>query len=91
MIFGWEPFWSYIQSYPIITFYPSRFHATLKYTPATGGGCELDDENRMPSHRGLLSVILGEIRGIPGINKLKRMRFDGFETFGSYVISVFLC
>jgi hypothetical protein len=90
MIFGWEPFWSCINLIFIITFYPSRFHATSKYTPATGGGCVLGDENRMPSHRGLFAVILGKIRGNPGIYKLKCVLFDGFETFCGYVISIFL-
>ena len=51
----------------------------------------LSNENRMPSHRCLFAVILGKIRRNPGIYKLKCVVFDGFETFGGYVISVFLC
>ena len=62
----------------------------LDTTSTKCGGCELDDENRMPSHRGLFSVILGKIKGNSGIYKLKCVLFDGFETFGGNLIPVFL-
>jgi hypothetical protein len=61
----------------------------LNAPPATGGGGMLGDEKRMPSHRGLFSVILGKIKGNPGIYKLKCVLFDGFETFGGNLIPVF--
>ena len=47
-------------------------------------------EYRMPSHRCFITIILGKIRGNPGIYKLEYMLFDGFETFGDDVISIFL-
>jgi hypothetical protein len=61
----------------------------LDTSSATGGSCMLGNEYRMPSHRCLLAIISGKIRGNPGIYKLKCVLFDGFETFGGYVISVF--
>jgi proteasome lid subunit RPN8/RPN11 len=56
---------------------------------ATGGGCILSDEDRMSSHRCLFAIILWKIRRNPGIYKFKCVFFDGFETFGGNVISVF--
>ena len=50
----------------------------------------LSDEDRVPSHRCLFTIILWEIKGKPGIYKLKCMLFDGFETFCGYVFTIFL-
>jgi hypothetical protein len=50
----------------------------------------LSDEHRMPSHWRLFTIILWKIRGNSGIYKLICVLFDGFKTFGGYVISVFL-
>lgn len=62
----------------------------LNASPATGGRGMLGDEHRMPFHRCLFAVIFWKIRRHPGIYKLKCMVFDGFETFGCYVIAIFL-
>jgi len=62
----------------------------LNAFPATGSGGMLGDENRMPSHRRLFSIILRKIRRNPGIYKLKGVFLDSFETFGGNVISIFL-
>ena len=51
----------------------------------------LGDEHRMPTHRCLFAVILGEIRHNPGMYKLKCVVLDGFKTFGCNVIAIFLC
>jgi hypothetical protein len=58
--------------------------------PATGGGGMLRDEHRMSPHKILFTIILGKIRGNPGIYKLKHVLFDYFETFGGDVVLVFL-
>ena len=50
----------------------------------------LCDEPRVPSHLRLFTVIFGVIRCNPGFNKLKDVLFDGFETFGGDVNTIFL-
>ena len=47
-------------------------------------------EDRMVFHRRLFTVIFRKSGRNPGINKLKGMFLDSFETFGGDVISVFL-
>jgi hypothetical protein len=62
----------------------------LYTSPATGGSCMLNDENRMTSHRCLFAVISWISRRNPGFYELICVIFDGFETFGGDVITVFL-
>jgi hypothetical protein len=62
----------------------------LNAFPATCGSCMLRNEHWMPSHRCLFPIILWKFRGNPGIYKLEGVLFDGFETFGGNVISIFL-
>jgi len=50
----------------------------------------LSDEDRMPFHRCLLTIIFWKVGRNPGINKLKCVLLDDFETFGGDVIPVFL-
>ena len=62
----------------------------LDTSSATGGGCMLGNEYRMPSHPCLFAVILGKIRRNSGIYELICVLYDGFKTFGGYLIPVFL-
>jgi len=63
----------------------------LNTFPTTGGGSVLSDENRMSSHQRSLAIVFRKCGRNPGIYKLICVIFDGFETFGGNVISVFLC
>jgi hypothetical protein len=49
----------------------------------------LCDKYRMSSHWCLFAVILGKIRGNPGMYLLICVIFDGFEAFGGDLISIF--
>jgi hypothetical protein len=57
---------------------------------ATCGGGMLSNEYWMIFHRRLLAIIFRKSGGNPGVYKLVCVVFDGFETFGCNVISVFL-
>ena len=54
----------------------------LNASPAAGGRGMLGNEHRMSAHRCLFAVIFRKIGRNPGADKLKRMVFDGVETFG---------
>jgi hypothetical protein len=58
--------------------------------PTTGGGSVLSDEYWMPFHRCLLAIIFRKSWRNPGVYESIGVVFDGFETFGGDVISVFL-
>ena len=49
----------------------------------------LGDKCRITSHWCLFAVILRILSSDPGIYELKCVLFDGFETFGSNVITTF--
>ena len=61
----------------------------LNASSATGGSCVLGNENRMTYHWRLFAVVFRKIGSNPGIYKLICVIFDGFETFGGNVVSVF--
>jgi len=63
----------------------------LNAPPATCGCRMLSNENRMTPHRCLSTIIFWKIRCNSRVYKLECMVFDGFDTFGDNVISVFLC
>jgi hypothetical protein len=63
----------------------------LNAFPAAGGGSiMLRDKYRMPPHWRLFTIILRILSSDPGIYKLICVFFDGFETFGGDIVSIFL-
>jgi hypothetical protein len=58
-------------------------------TPSTGCCGMLSNENRVPFHWSLFTIIFWELWGYPGFNKINSVLPDCIDTFVSDILPVF--